>query len=89
MPFTDDQHPVQALAAGAGDLAFRDRVRASRPDRRLDHPDPCCREHSVERVGELGVPGPDEELEALSMLAEVQSAGYGPAGSPTPPSEEP
>ena len=27
MPFADDQHPVQALAAGAGDPPFRDRVR--------------------------------------------------------------
>src|SRR5713226_803741 len=27
VPFTDDQHPVQALTAGVGDPAFRDRVR--------------------------------------------------------------
>jgi len=26
MPFAGDQHPVQALAAGAADPAFRDRV---------------------------------------------------------------
>ena len=28
MPFAGDQHPVQALAAGTGDPAFRYRVRA-------------------------------------------------------------
>jgi hypothetical protein len=30
MTFADDQHPVQALAAGTGDPAFRNRVRAWR-----------------------------------------------------------
>jgi hypothetical protein len=34
MPFTGDQHPVQALAAGAADPALGDRVRARRQDRR-------------------------------------------------------
>jgi hypothetical protein len=38
VPFSSDQHPVQALAASAGHPAFRDRVRARRPDRRLDDP---------------------------------------------------
>jgi hypothetical protein len=33
MPFTGDQHPVQALAAGAADPALGDRVRARRPAR--------------------------------------------------------
>jgi hypothetical protein len=56
VPLAGDQHPVQALTPGAGDPAFRDRVRARRLDRRLDDPDPGCREHGVERVGELGVP---------------------------------
>jgi hypothetical protein len=38
VPFSSDQHPVQALAASAGHPAIRDRVRARRPDRRLDDP---------------------------------------------------
>ena len=38
VPFTGDQHPVQALAAGTGDPAFRDRVRPRRLHRRLDDP---------------------------------------------------
>ena len=33
VPFAGDQHPVQALAAGAGDPAFGDRVRAGCLDR--------------------------------------------------------
>ncbi len=35
VPFAGDQHPVQAFAAGAGEPAFRDRVR---PRRLLDRP---------------------------------------------------
>jgi hypothetical protein len=47
VPLAGDQHPIQALAPAAGDPAFRDRVRARRLDRRLDDPDPGCREHGV------------------------------------------
>jgi hypothetical protein len=43
VPFPSDQHPVQALAPGAGNPALRDRAR--RPHRRPDDPDPCRREH--------------------------------------------
>jgi hypothetical protein len=71
VPFAGDQHPVQALAAGAGNPAFRDRVRPRRLDRCLDDPDPGRREHGGERRRELGVPVPDEELEAAGVVAEV------------------
>ena len=71
MPFAGDQHPVQAPVAGAGNPVFRDRVRPRRLDRSLDDPDPGCREHGAERRGELGVPVPDEELEAAGVVAEV------------------
>jgi len=54
VPLAGDQHPVQALAAGAGNPSLRDRIRSWRPDRRLDDPDPGRREHGVERRGELG-----------------------------------
>jgi hypothetical protein len=37
-PVASDQHPVQALAPGTADPAFRDRVRTRCPDRRLDDP---------------------------------------------------
>jgi hypothetical protein len=40
MLLAEDQHVVQTLAAGAGNPAFRDCVRARRPDGRLNDPDP-------------------------------------------------
>jgi hypothetical protein len=67
MPFAGNQHPVQALAAAAGDPAFGDRVRARRPYGRLDDPDADRGEHRVECRGELGVPVPDQELEAVGV----------------------
>jgi hypothetical protein len=54
MPFTGDQHPVQALAAGAADPALGDRIRARRQHRRPDGTHPDGGEHGVERCGELG-----------------------------------
>ena len=45
VPFAGDQHPVQALAAGTGNPALRDRVRTRRPDRRPDDPHCDCGEH--------------------------------------------
>jgi hypothetical protein len=71
MPFTRDQHPVQALAARAGDPPFRDSVRARRPHRRLDDPHADRGEHGVECGGELGVPVPDQELQAARLVFEV------------------
>jgi len=82
VPFTGDQHPVQALAPGAGNPAFRDRVRPRCLDWRLDDPDPGCREHGAERRGELGVPVPDEELEAVRMVFEVHQQVSGLLGHP-------
>jgi hypothetical protein len=55
VPLAGDQHPVQALEAGAGNPALRNRVRTRRPHRRPDDLGPGCREHGVERPGELGV----------------------------------
>jgi hypothetical protein len=87
-PFPGDQHPVQALTAGAGNPAFRDRVRTRRPDRRLYDPDPSRRENGVERAGELGVPVPDEEPEPVSVVAEVQQQVTSLLGHPLPPWDE-
>jgi len=80
MPFAGDQHPVQALAADAGNPAFGDRVRARRPDRRPDDPHAGRGEHSVEGRGELGVPVPDQELEAVSPVFEVHQQVTGLLG---------
>src|SRR5215470_17881783 len=70
VPLAGDQHPVQALTPGAGNPPFRDRVRTRRLNRCLDDPHANSGEHRVERRGELGVPVPDQELEAVSMLLE-------------------
>jgi hypothetical protein len=71
VPLAGDEHPVQALAAGADDPPSGGRVRARRPDRCLDDPDPGCRKHGIERRGELGVPVPDQELEAVRVTFEA------------------
>ena len=55
VPFTGNQHPVQALAADTGDPAFRDRVRPRRLDRSLDDPHADRIEDRVERRGELRI----------------------------------
>ncbi|MGD0928910.1 MAG: hypothetical protein ABR926_27380, partial [Streptosporangiaceae bacterium] len=46
-----DKDPVGALAPGAGDPAFADRVRARRPDGRGDDPHAGRGEDRVERTG--------------------------------------
>lgn len=71
VPLAGDQHPVQALAPGAGNPPLRDRVRTRRPHQRPDDPNPGCRERGVERRGELDVPVPDEELEDVRLIFKV------------------
>ena len=73
VPFADDQHPVQALAAGAGDPAFGNRVRTRRPDWRLDDPRADRGKHCVERRSELRIPVPDQELQAITGALESLS----------------
>jgi chloride channel protein, CIC family len=82
VPFAGDQHPVQALAAGAGNPPLRDRVRRRRPDRCLDDPHTDRSEHRVERCGELGIPVADQELNAVRMPAEVHQNIRGLLGRP-------
>jgi hypothetical protein len=85
VPLAGDQHPVQALAPGAGDPALRDCVRPGRPDRSPDDPPRADRgEHGVERSGELGVPVMDQELEAVSAALEVHQEVTGLLGHPLP-----
>jgi hypothetical protein len=50
MPFTGDQHPVQALAAGAANPALGDRVCARRLHSRPHGPHADGGEHGVERL---------------------------------------
>jgi hypothetical protein len=68
VPFAGDQHPVQALAPCTGDPAFGGRVRTRRWDRGLDDPHADAGEHCVERRGELGIPVPDQELQAVRLI---------------------
>jgi hypothetical protein len=82
MPFTSDQHPVQAFAAGAADPAFGDRVRTRRLHGRLDDADADGGEHGVEGRGELGIPVVDEELEGGGWIAEIHQQIAGLLGHP-------
>jgi hypothetical protein len=84
VPLAGDQHPVRALAAGAGNPAFRDRIRTGRPDRRPDNPDPGRREHRAERRGEPGIPVPDQELDAVRVILEVHQQVTGLLRHPLP-----
>jgi hypothetical protein len=70
VPLAGDQHPVQALAAGAGNPPLRDRVRPRRLDRSLDDPHAGRGEDRVEGRGELGVAVPEQELDAVSVILE-------------------
>jgi hypothetical protein len=71
VPLASDQQPVQALAPGAGNPALRDRVRPRRPHRRPDDPRADRGKNRVESRGELGVPVPDQEPEAVSVIPEA------------------
>ena len=80
VPLAGEQHSVQALAAGAGNLPLCDRVRTWRADRCLEDPHTSRSENRVERGGELGVQVPDQKRQPGLRGS---SAGCGPAGSPT------
>ena len=78
--FAEDQpqvHPVHAFAAGAGDPPLRDRVRPGRLHRGLDDLQANRGEHRVERGGELGIPVPDQELQACGVQLLRQRAELG------------
>src|ERR1035438_959741 len=66
-----DEDAVGALAAGAGDPALADGVRARCLDRRLDNSHAGCGEDSVKAVGVLGISVSDQELQTVGALAEV------------------
>ena len=82
VPFAGDQHPVQALAAGAGDPAFGYSVRARRLDRSLHDPHAHRREHRIEPGGELRIPVPDQELQVVSAALQVHQEIAGLLGHP-------
>ncbi len=83
-PLAGYQHPVQALAPGAGNPPLRDRVRPRRPDRRLDDPHTSSGEHRVKGRRELGVPVPDQELQPVRAVPEAHRQVAGLLGYPLP-----
>jgi hypothetical protein len=60
---TDDQQPVEELAAQDADDPCADRVRFRRSRWAGENPDACRCEHGVEGAGELAVAIPDQELD--------------------------
>jgi hypothetical protein len=58
---TDDQRPIQTLAADTAHPTFRDRVRTRRLDWAAQHVHAGRREHRVERGRELGVTITDQK----------------------------
>ena len=82
VPFASDQHPVRALAPGACDPAFGYSIRARRLDRYLYDPHADRGEHCVERRGELRIPVPDQELQAVCAALEVYQQVAGLLGHP-------
>jgi len=67
----EDQQPVQALGAHGADEAFRDRVRARRPHRRLHDPYALAPEDLIEGAAVLAVAVADQDAHAL--LGEVEA----------------
>jgi hypothetical protein len=63
-----DEDAVGALAPGGDDPALADGVRARRLDRRGDDAHAGGGEYCVERVGLLGIPVCDQELQAAGPL---------------------
>jgi hypothetical protein len=75
VPAAEHENPVQTLCPDGADPPLGERVRARSPDRRLDDPRAFGAEDLVERTGELRVPIPDEEPNAIKPLPQRQVAG--------------
>src|SRR4051812_17560293 len=67
---TEDQQPVEALAADAADPAFGMGARLRRPYRRFDDVDAFGAEDLVEIAAELAVSITDQELRADAFIVE-------------------
>jgi hypothetical protein len=69
------QHPVQALGPDRSHPPLGKRVRLRGPDRRLEDVHSLGAEASSKRTGELRVPVPDQEPNAVKPLPHRQVAG--------------
>src|SRR4051812_24410207 len=68
---TEDQEPVEALAANSADPALDVRVRVRGANRRTDDPDTCALEQPIEGRGELAIAVMDEEAHLAAAIVEV------------------
>jgi len=82
MAATEDEKPIQALAACGANKALRDRIRSRGSYRSLHYLDAVGAEHVVEADGELRVPVADEELDRAGALGQHE-AQVARLGSPT------
>ena len=80
MMTAENERPVEALFPDGPYPPLRDRVRAGRSHRCLDHLDTFGDEHLVEAGGELGVAVSDQEPERPSVLGEISREVAGNLG---------
>jgi hypothetical protein len=71
----EHEHPVQILGPRRADPSLGERVRSRCPEWRLDDAHSFCPEDLIEGPGELRVPVPDQEPDALKPLPHCQLAG--------------
>jgi hypothetical protein len=81
---TDDQEPVEALAAYRADPSFGERVRIWCSHGCADRPDALGAEHLVERGRELAVTVVDQEPDRLASFDERLDDVPCPSGDPLP-----
>jgi hypothetical protein len=84
MMTTENEHPVETLFSDGPCPPLRDRVRAGRSHRCLDHLDTFGGEHLVEAGGELHVAVSDQEPERPSVLGEIACEVAGNLGTKNP-----
>jgi hypothetical protein len=68
---SEDEDPVEAVAADGTDPALGERVGVRRSYGRADHLDPLAAKDLVEGAAELGVAIVDQQLELLRLLAQL------------------
>jgi Integrase core domain len=84
VPTSDDEHPVQALAADRTHPPLRVGIRPWRPHRRAQHVDALGCEDGVEGAGELGVPIAEQQPEAAGTVFELHEQVAGLLRHPVP-----
>ena len=70
---SEDEDPIETVAADGAHPALGERVRVRRLDRRPDHLDPYGGEQRVEGASELAVPIAEQELQPIDPCARIQN----------------